>query len=108
VHIDWHVGHYVKILLDDIFGKNNFKNEIIWHYRRFSRRSSDSFPKLHDTIFTYSKGVATYNPIEDEVRSRERYEKGYHVVVDNGVKKLLIYNEERAKSSGVDFQNMKK
>jgi len=30
------------------------------------------------------------------------------VVVDNGVKKLLIYNEERAKSSGVDFQNMKK
>ena len=108
VHIDWHVGHYVKILLDDIFGKNNFKNEIIWHYRRFSRRSSDSFPKLHDTIFTYSKGVATYNPIEDEVRSRERYEKGYHVVVDNGVKKLLIYNEERAKSSGVDFSKYEK
>ena len=32
VHLDWHVGHYVKILLDDIFGKQNFKNEIIWHY----------------------------------------------------------------------------
>lgn len=108
VHIDWHVGHYVKILLDEIFGKENFKNEIIWHYRRFSRRSNDSFPKLHDTIFTYGKGVSIYNPIEDEVRSRERYERGYHVVVDNGVKKLLVYDEERAKASGVDFSKYEK
>ena len=33
VHIDWHVGHYVKILLDEIFGKDNFRNEIIWCYK---------------------------------------------------------------------------
>jgi adenine-specific DNA-methyltransferase len=32
VHIDWHLGHYVKIILDDIFGKKNFINEIIWSY----------------------------------------------------------------------------
>jgi len=55
IHIDWHVGHYVKILLDDIFGKNNFRNEIIWCYTAASNTESD-FPKKHDTIFRYSKG----------------------------------------------------
>ena len=32
VHLDWHICHYVKILMDEIFGEDNFKNEIIWHY----------------------------------------------------------------------------
>ena len=32
VHLDWHVGHYVKVLLDDIFGKQNMRNEIVWCY----------------------------------------------------------------------------
>lgn len=32
VHLDWHIGHYVKILMDEIFGETNFLNEIIWHY----------------------------------------------------------------------------
>ena len=32
VHLDWHVGHYVKLVLDEIFGKNNFRNEIVWEY----------------------------------------------------------------------------
>ena len=54
VHIDWHVGHYVKILLDDIFGKSNFINEIIWGYRRWSA-ASRGFQKSHDTIFYYRK-----------------------------------------------------
>ena len=34
VHLDWHIGHYVKILMDKIFGKENFRNEIIWCYSR--------------------------------------------------------------------------
>lgn len=55
VHIDWHVGHYVKILLDDIFGKKNFRNEIVWCYTSASNASKD-FPKKHDNIFRYSKG----------------------------------------------------
>ncbi len=33
VHLDWHIGHYVKILMDEIFGENNFKNELVWCYR---------------------------------------------------------------------------
>ena len=54
VHIDWHVGHYMKILLDDIFGKENLKNEIIWHYRRRSAPSS-KYQNMHDTLFFYGK-----------------------------------------------------
>ena len=108
VHLDWHVGHYVKILLDDIFGKDNFRNDIIWSYHRFSRRSSNLFPHMHDSILFYAKNENnTYNPIEEEVRNNERYERGYHVVVDNGVKKLLVYDEVKARSK-VDFSRYDK
>lgn len=54
VHIDWHVGHYVKILLDDIFGKDKFRNEIMWCYTGPSN-SKKWFPRKHDVIFWYGK-----------------------------------------------------
>lgn len=61
VHIDWHVGHYVKVILDDIFGKNNFVNEIIWCYSGPSS-SNNSFSRKHDTILFYSLGTnKTFN-----------------------------------------------
>ena len=56
VHIDWHVGHYIKILLDDIFGKENFKNEIIWAYSRWANVSS-AFQRMHDNIFYYGRSL---------------------------------------------------
>ena len=57
VHVDWHAGHYVKILLDDIFGKENFQREIIWHLAGVSGYKSliDGYVRGHDTIFYYSK-----------------------------------------------------
>lgn len=60
VHLDWHVGYYVKILMDEIFGKENFRNEIIWHYQTYQGQVKGYFPRKHDTIFLYSK---TNNPI---------------------------------------------
>jgi adenine specific DNA methylase Mod len=56
VHIDWHVGHYVKILLDDIFGKYNFLNNIVWCYqtRQFSKRY---WNRKHDDILVYNKTI---------------------------------------------------
>ena len=50
VHIDWHVGHYIKILLDDIFGKENFRNEIVWCYSG-PAISQSNLTKKHDIIF---------------------------------------------------------
>ena len=55
VHIDWHVGHYLKILLDDIFGKENFVNEIVWCYTGPGSPMMKQFNRKHDTIFWYAK-----------------------------------------------------
>ena len=63
VHIDWHVGAYVKLLLDDIFGKENFRNEIIWR-RSYSHNDGNRFGAIHDTIYYYSKSEnSKYKPV---------------------------------------------
>ena len=68
-HIDWHVGHYVKIVMDEIFGKDNFVNEIIWH--RTKPKSFTATGTVHDTIFWYQKSPQfkpniVYIPVEQE------------------------------------------
>ena len=55
VHVDWHIGHYVKILLDEIFGKNNFINEIVWGYKDIGSRAVQYFKRKHDVIYLYQK-----------------------------------------------------
>jgi len=53
-HCDWHASHYIKGLMDTLFGYPNFRNEIIWHYRKWSTGKSQ-FQRNHDTILFYSK-----------------------------------------------------
>lgn len=53
VHLDYHIGHYVKILLDEIMGEDNFRSEIIWK-RSTAHSDSTGFANLHDTIFYYA------------------------------------------------------
>ena len=53
-HCDWHAGHYVKVMLDRLFGENNFLSEIIWK-RTSSHSGSRRFGPVHDTIFFYGK-----------------------------------------------------
>ena len=60
VHLDWHIGHYVKILMDEIFGEDNFRNEIIWQKLRAAKRQAETFGNLHDTIFFYSFSNNSY------------------------------------------------
>lgn len=55
VHLDWHKSHYIKILMDEIFGEGNFRNEIVWHYGTYVGQVKTKFPKKHDTIFLYGK-----------------------------------------------------
>lgn len=54
VHLDWHVGHYVKIVMDEVFGKRFFENQIVWHYSQ-GGKSTEGFAKKHDLLFVYSK-----------------------------------------------------
>lgn len=55
VHLDWHVGHYVKILLDDIFGKKHLRNEIVWAYHGPGSPGMKQYNRKHDAIYWYSK-----------------------------------------------------
>ena len=54
VRLDWHIGHYVKILMDEIFGEDNFRNEIVWCYTGPTNQKNN-FPRKHDLIFLYDK-----------------------------------------------------
>lgn len=56
VHLDYHIGHYVKILLDEVFGEANFINEIIWK-RTGAHNDAGKYGIVHDTIFWYAKGT---------------------------------------------------
>lgn len=56
VHLDWHMVHYAKVMLDDLFGEENFHNEIIWNYHRFGVGQQKQFTRAHDNILWYSKG----------------------------------------------------
>ncbi len=67
VQLDYNIGHYVKILMDEIFGENNFKNEIIWHYIKGASTNS-AFGRKHQTIYFYSKSDDTYFDL-DSVRT---------------------------------------
>lgn len=59
VHLDWHVGHYVKIVMDEIFGKENLINEIIWCYSGPTPIKT-AFARKHDVIFSFSKSQNYY------------------------------------------------
>lgn len=55
VHLDYHISHYVKILLDEIFGENNFINEVIWQRTDPHNDAKNRFGNIHDVIYWYSK-----------------------------------------------------
>ncbi len=65
-HIDFREAHYCKILLDEIFGRENFLNEIIWAYD-FGGRAKDRWPAKHDNIFYYVKNQQNYTFNRDDI-----------------------------------------
>jgi adenine-specific DNA-methyltransferase len=67
VHLDWHVCHYVRMVLDEIFGKANFVNEIVWYYYNKMQGNVNHFAKNHDVLLWYRAGDEyTFNKIREE------------------------------------------
>jgi site-specific DNA-methyltransferase (adenine-specific)/adenine-specific DNA-methyltransferase len=60
VHLDQKKGHYMKVVLDEIFGPSRFRNEIVWHYFNKMQGNVGRFPSNHDSIYAYGKGPRTY------------------------------------------------
>jgi adenine-specific DNA-methyltransferase len=83
VHLDYHIGHYVKILMDEIFGEDNFRNEIIWK-RSTAHNDSTGFANLHDCIFYYSKSSELYFDTPLVPYSQDYIERYYNKVDEDG------------------------
>jgi len=97
VHIDWHVGHYVKLLLDDIFGKDLLLNEIMWCYS-IGGKGSRFFGRKHDVIFLYSKSSHYIFNGKDQLVATERKENSHmRLKVDEDGRE---YQEKTDKKSG--------
>lgn len=79
VHVDWHVGHYLKVIMDEIFGTDNFKNEIIWCYRGMAV-TKNHYTRRHDVILFYSKNNSNLfnwkdiaDPLKETTKKKYRY-----------------------------------
>ncbi len=59
LHIDWRAGHHARLLLDEIFGRENFRNMVVWHYGgRGAKAISSQFPRNYDLLLYYAKSSA--------------------------------------------------
>lgn len=101
VHVDSRVSPFMKLLLDDIFCIDNFKNSIVWYYRRWTA-ASNAYQKMHDDILFYAKSTEfILNPvfIESTEGQKLKHEKGWdrNSVFIEGRRQpqLLIYDQER-------------
>ena len=82
VHLDYHIGHYVKILLDEIFGEDNFKNEIVWKRKQGNLGQTNQYGIVTDSIFYYTMSDSYYfkTPLtkegQEEYIKRFKYDDG--------------------------------
>ncbi len=98
VHLDWHVGHYVKLIMDEIFGRDNFRNEIVWRYGKMAA-STKKFLSNHDILLFYSKSNNfTFNqqfiPLEKPIKRLARTVKDGKLVNVKDEKGKLVYIEK--------------
>lgn len=95
LHCDWHKSSYLRLILDEVFGADNFRNEIIWHYF-VSGKYPNEFAKDHDNIFVYSKGENSTFNYEKQIDKNLYYEKHYNkqVVIGKDGKEYYEYNGE--------------
>lgn len=95
VHLDWHIGHYVKILMDEIFGESNLRNEIIWHYYNKMQGNVGHFASNHDAILFYcNSDQYFYSPIKIK---RDKPVKQIKRIWDGEKGKLVNEKDENGK-----------
>lgn len=97
VHIDWHVGAYMKIILDDIFGKDRLLNEIMWCYS-IGGKGNSFYGRKHDTILLYSKSPNyTFNGKDKDVIVQRKLNTHMRTKIDDSGRE---YQEKTDKKSG--------
>ncbi len=97
LHLDWHISHYVKILMDEVFGEDNFLNEVIWCYSSM-QKSKNNWNRKHDNIFVYNKSEKwIFNALEVLEEYNDDYEKRFKYEDENG--KYMIRGKGGSASS---------
>ena len=84
-HCDWHACHYVKVMLDQIFGENNFINEIVWKRQTShndAKQGSKHYGRLHDTLMFYCGGSEEYTWNQQYVPLDKSYVESHYSQVD--------------------------
>ena len=92
LHCDPTASHYLKALMDAVFGKDTFRNEVVWSYAKWSN-SSNAFQRNHDTILFYAKKHHKLNiqrQISDD--KKKKIAIGYQVNKPSGIKQLIVYD----------------
>lgn len=102
VHLDWHKVHYVKVLMDEIFGEGNFRNEIIWHYGTYVGQTKKNYPRKHETILVYSKSpnVVFYPQRDGEPEKDANYKRWKQYFNENNEIIGSNYPKDDSKFSG--------
>lgn len=98
LHCDPTMSHYLKLLMDAIWGRGNFRNEVIWHYGKWTN-AAKHFQKNHDILLVYAKnaGEHTFNKLYNDEESYH-YEKGWHTnTIEDGISQLIVYDKKKAK-----------
>ena len=91
VHLDWHIGHYVKILMDEIFGEDKFRNEIVWKkYSGVKNQASSMFTTQTDSIFYYSNSTESIFNTQFRPMSEKYIKDEYKYTDDNGRRYALL------------------
>jgi site-specific DNA-methyltransferase (adenine-specific) len=108
LHCDPTASHYLKVILDGIFGKENFRNEIVWDYKRWPTKAK-RFQRMHDIIFFYGKSdVNTFNVLyrKPSISSQKRWGgKQQRVTFDEQGNRLPTL-EEQTDSPGVPMSDV--
>jgi adenine-specific DNA-methyltransferase len=90
LHCDWHKHHYLRCLMDEIFGSNGFRNEIVWQKCNSKNYTQSNFSNIHDTIVFYTKSEDyCFNEVFDEL-DPEYVRKAYRHTEDDGRKYRLL------------------
>ena len=91
VHLDWHIGHYVKILMDEIFGEDKFRNEIVWKkYSGVKNQASSMFTTQTDSIFYYSNSTESIFNTQFRPMSEKYIKDEYKYTDDDGRRYALL------------------
>ena len=98
-HCDKNASHKIRCLLDDCFGENNFVNEIIWYYRKWTN-SPNIFQQNHDNIYIYKKDKSyIFNPKYQDARDVRDWK--LNTVKDNGkrLNQIIIYDKQKTEKA---------